>query len=422
MNILIVGSGGREHALAWKIAQSSQVTHIWAAPGNAGSALEHKVKNVPIVATDIEKLLDFAKAQAIDLTIVGPEAPLALGIVNRFQQNGLSCFGPTQQAAQLETSKAFSKAFMLRHHIPTAAYQTFNHFEQASKWINQQSFPIVIKEDGLAAGKGVVIAHSLSEALTALKTMLQSEKTVVIEEFLPGEEASFIVMTDGRCILPLATSQDHKAIGEGDIGANTGGMGAYSPAPIVTNALHDAIMDMVIKPTIEGMAKEGICYQGFLYAGLMITQQGDIKVLEYNCRLGDPEAEVILPRLQSDLATLCQATVDKTLQNYTAVWDPRPALGVILAMQGYPGEYSKGAVIAGLDAAISHDQKIFHAGTESKDGKIVTNGGRVLCVTAIGDSIQKAQARAYDCVDKIHWKGKYYRRDIGHRAVSKANT
>jgi phosphoribosylamine---glycine ligase len=419
MNILIIGSGGREHALAWKVAQSPLVKSIWVAPGNPGTALEPKTTNVAISATDIEKLLDFARQQSIDLTIVGPEAPLALGIVDLFSKNHLPCFGPTQKAAQLESSKAFSKAFMLRHDIPTASYQTFDNLKAAENYIEQQTFPIVIKEDGLAAGKGVVIAESITEGKAALAKMFTQPNRVVIEEFLTGEEASFIVITDGKQVLPLATSQDHKRLGEGDTGPNTGGMGAYSPAPIVNDALHHTIMETIIWPTIQGMAKEGIVYQGFLYAGLMINKQGEPKVLEYNCRLGDPEAEVILPRLTSDLIPLCKAATEQSLDAHTIEWNPETAVGIVLAMSGYPNSYPKGRPIEGLKKPLKTGQKIFHAGTDIQNNQIVSAGGRVLCVTGMGDSIEKAQKNAYAAADEIHWDGKYCRRDIGHRAIKR---
>jgi phosphoribosylamine---glycine ligase len=421
MNILIIGSGGREHALAWKVAQSPQVKVVWVAPGNAGTALEKKVKNIPISPTDIQALLTFARQEKIGLTIVGPEAALAAGIVDVFHTHDLPCFGPTQKAAQLESSKAFSKAFMVRHNIPTATYETFDNLAAASAYINKQSFPLVIKEDGLAAGKGVVIAESQAHALETLQRMFSQKNRVVIEEFLNGEEASFIVVSDGQHILPLATSQDHKAIGEGDTGPNTGGMGAYSPAPVVTPSLHKIVMETIIEPTIQGMAKEGIIYQGFLYAGLMIAADGKLKVLEFNCRLGDPETEVVLPRLKSDLVDLCQSALNQTLHHYSAIWDPRFAVGVVLAAEGYPGDYAKGAHISGLDQSSSGDQKIFHAGTKTGENSIVTAGGRVLCVTGMGDSIEKARESAYSAVSKIHWEGKYYRNDIGHRALLRVN-
>ena len=417
MNILIIDNGGREHALAWKVAQTPQVKTVWVAPGNAGTALEKKVQNIAISSTDTQALLEFARQQKIDLTIVGPEAALALGIVDIFQEHHLACFGPTKKAAQLESSKAFSKAFMIRHNIPTASYETFDDLAAASAYVRQQSFPLVIKEDGLAAGKGVVIAESLTHALETLQKMFNQKNRVVIEEFLSGEEASFIVVSDGKHILPLATSQDHKAIGEGDTGANTGGMGAYSPAPVVTPSLHKMVMETIIEPTIHGMAKEGILYQGFLYAGLMISSRGEPKVLEFNCRLGDPETEVILPRLQSDLVALCQATLQQELQHYSIEWDSRFALGVVLAMEGYPGDYAKGAVISGLEPPLHADQKIFHAGTEIKDNRVITTGGRVLCITGMGNSLEQAQQNAYSAVNKIDWPGKYYRKDIGHRAL-----
>jgi phosphoribosylamine--glycine ligase len=416
MNILIIGSGGREHALAWKVAQSPTVKAIWVAPGNAGTAHEAKTQNIPIEATNLPALLAFAQEKAIDLTIVGPETPLGLGIVDIFREHHLPCFGPTKAAAQLETSKAFSKDFMVRHHIPTAQYETFTDFEAAKGYLDTQDFPIVIKEDGLAAGKGVVIAHSKTEAIQTLQSMFNRKNRVVIEEFLAGEEASFIVITDGQCILPLATSQDHKALREGDQGPNTGGMGAYSPAPVVTPALHQTIMDTIIRPTVDGMAKEGIPYQGFLYAGLMI-KNGSVKVLEYNCRLGDPEAEVILPRLQSELVPLCQAVLENTLHHCSIKWDARIALGVVLAMEGYPNAYPKGLPISGLNQALPKDQKIFHAGTQVQLNQTVTAGGRVLCVTGMGHSIQEAQKSAYAAVDKVSWEGKYFRKDIGYRAV-----
>lgn len=419
MNILIIGNGGREHALAWKAAQSPQVNTVWVAPGNAGTALEEKVKNTAILPTDIQALLAFAKQQMIDLTIVGPEAALALGIVDLFHAHHLPCFGPTQKAAQLESSKAFSKAFMVRHNIPTAHYKTFDNFADANAYASQQSFPLVIKEDGLAAGKGVVIVESAAHALETLQKMFKQNNRVIIEEFLTGEEASFIVVSDGKYILPLATSQDHKTIGEGDTGANTGGMGAYSPAPVITPELHKIIMQTIIEPTIQGMAEEGMVYQGFLYAGLMISAHGEPKVLEFNCRLGDPETEVILPRLKSDLVMLCQSALQQKLNHYLIEWDPRFALGVVLAMKGYPDDYAKGAVISGLEQSLAKDQKIFHAGTQTKANHVVTAGGRVLCVTGLGNSLKEAQQNAYIVVDKIQWSGRYYRKDIGHRALSR---
>lgn len=417
MNILVIGSGGREHALAWKIAQSPKVKAIWVAPGNAGTSLEEKIQNIDIAATDISSLVAFAKTTPIDLTIVGPEAPLALGIVDTFRENNLRCFGPTKAAAQLESSKAFSKDFMLRHHIPTASYATFDDFEAANAYLERHTLPVVIKEDGLAAGKGVVIAYSLAEATAALEKMFQKINRVVIEEFLEGEEASFIVLSDGEHILPLATSQDHKALKDGDLGPNTGGMGAYSPAPIVTPQLHQLIMETVITPTIKGMAAEGNLYQGFLYAGLMITKDGQIKVLEYNCRLGDPETEAILPRMQSDLVPLCQAVLDKTLNRQEIAWDRRLALGVVLAMTGYPDDYPQGLLISGLDQPLLDGQKIFHAGTQLKNDQVVTAGGRVLCVVGMGTSVKSAQESAYAAAEKIKWDGIYYRKDIGYRAI-----
>jgi phosphoribosylamine--glycine ligase len=417
MNILIIGSGGREHALAWKVAQSNLVKTVWVAPGNAGTAKEPNISNAAIEATDIEALVNFAKQNEIGLTIVGPEAPLALGIVDIFRAHNLRCFGPTKAAAQLESSKAFSKDFMIRHHIPTAHYTSFETLESANEYINQQSFPIVIKEDGLAAGKGVVIVHSATEATQTLQKMFKQKNRVVIEEFLTGEEASFIVISDGKHVLPLATSQDHKALYEGDKGPNTGGMGAYSPAPLVNPELHEKIMQTVIMPTIEGMTAEGSPYQGFLYAGLMISKTGEIKVLEYNCRLGDPETEVILPRMQSDLVPLCQAVLDQSLSTCHIQWDPRTALGVVLAMQGYPDSYPKGATILGLDQSLPNEQKIFHAGTQLDGEQIATSGGRVLCVVGMGNSIKEAQKCAYEAVDTISWDGIYFRKDIGYKGL-----
>ena len=426
MKILVIGGGGREHALAWKAAQSKDVEIVYVAPGNAGTALEPRLQNVAINADDIQALADFAESNQIDLTIVGPEAPLVLGVVDTFQAAGLRCFGPTQGAAQLEGSKAFTKDFLARHHIPTAAYGNFTDIDEAVAYIRQQGAPIVVKADGLAAGKGVILAQTEDEAITAVKDMLagnafgEAGHRVVIEEFLTGEEASFIVMVDGEHILPMATSQDHKARNEGDTGPNTGGMGAYSPAPVVTPEIHQRAMREVIEPTVRGMAAEGHPYTGFLYAGLMIGSDGTPKVLEYNCRFGDPETQPIMMRLQSDLVALCNAALDGELDAISTEWDPRPSLGVVLAAGGYPASYSKGDIIEGLPAE-TPDSKVFHAGTAEKGGQIVTNGGRVLCAVALGDSVAEAQKQAYQLVDQIHWNGMYCRRDIGYRAIAREN-
>jgi phosphoribosylamine--glycine ligase len=424
MNVLIIGGGGREHALAWKAAQSPHVETVFVAPGNAGTATEANIENVAIDADDIAGLIDFAKEHAVGLTIVGPEAPLVNGVVDQFSAAGLRCFGPSRAAAQLEGSKTFTKDFLARHHIPTAAYAAFTDIEPALAYIQQQGAPIVVKADGLAAGKGVILAQSVGEAEAAVRDMLAGNAfgsaghRVVVEEFLSGEEASFICMVDGEHILAMASSQDHKAAGEGDTGPNTGGMGAYSPAPVVTPAMHDRILREVIEPTVRGMAVEGHPYTGFLYAGVMIDAAGTPKVLEYNCRFGDPETQPIMLRLRSDLVTLCQAAIDGRLDEVDAEWDPRAALGVVLAAGGYPGSYEKNKVIHGLPAD-SEDSKVFHAGTRSQNGEIVTNGGRVLCVTALGDTVQAAQQRAYELAAQIHWDGVYYRRDIGYRAVAR---
>ena len=425
MKILIIGSGGREHALAWKAAQSEQVTQIFVAPGNAGTAEEKKVNNVPIPVDNLSAIVHFAQDNAIDLTIVGPEAPLVAGIVDQFQQVGLRCFGPTQAASQLEGSKAFTKDFLSRHQIPTATYAKFTDVEKATAYISQVGAPIVVKADGLAAGKGVILAQTESEAIAAVQNMLagnafgEAGHRVVIEDFLQGEEASFICIVDGEHILPLATSQDHKARDVGDKGPNTGGMGAYSPAPVVTTEVHARIMADIIEPTVRGMAAEGHPYSGFLYAGLMIDGEGNPKVLEYNCRFGDPETQPILLRLRSDLVELCLATLDKRLHEVETQWDERTALGVVLAAGGYPGNYEKGIVINGLEKVSGLDGKVFHAGTAQKDGQIVTAGGRVLCATALGETVRDAQTNAYALVNQIHWEGMYYRTDIGHRAVAR---
>ena len=425
MKILVIGGGGREHALAWKVAQSARVDKVYVAPGNAGTAGENKLENVAVDAEDIDALLAFALKEKIDLTIVGPEAPLVAGVVDRFQASGLRIFGPSAAAAQLEGSKAFSKDFLARHHIPTAAYGNFTDLDQAVAYIRQQGAPIVVKADGLAAGKGVILAQTEQEAIDACRDMLagnafgEAGHRVVVEEYLSGEEASFIVMVDGEHVLPLASSQDHKARDDGDSGPNTGGMGAYSPAAVVTDDMHRRIMDEVIWPTVQGMAADGKPYSGFLYAGIMIAPDGSPRVLEFNVRFGDPETQPILLRLKSDLLELCEAALDQRLHQVQAEWDSRASLGVVLAAGGYPGHYEKGQVISGLDAVHGDDVRVFHAGTRLQGGNIVTSGGRVLCVCALGDDVAAAQRRAYAAVDKISWKDVYYRRDIGHRAIAR---
>jgi phosphoribosylamine--glycine ligase len=425
MKVLIIGNGGREHALAWRVLQSSQVETVYVAPGNAGTQLEKGVENVPLASDDIDALLGFARDHQIGLTIVGPEAPLVAGIVDRLAAAGLPCFGPTAAAAQLEGSKAFAKDFMARHGIPTAAYGTFTDMDEALAFIREQGAPVVVKADGLAAGKGVIIAHTIEEAETAVRDMLagnafgEAGQRVVVEEFLAGEEASFIVMADGEHILPLATSQDHKARDTGDRGPNTGGMGAYSPAPVIDDDLHKRAMETIIRPTIRGMAEQGMPFTGFLYAGLMISADGEMKVLEFNVRLGDPETQPIMMRLQSDLTELCLAAVEGRLDQVDAKWDPRPALGVVMAAGGYPGNYSKGQVITGLDAAKHDGARVFHAGTKLLDGQVVTAGGRVLCVCAMADNVRNAATVAYSGCDKIHWDGAFIRRDIGYRAIAR---
>ena len=423
MNILIIGSGGREHALAWKAAQADSVTTVYVAPGNAGTALAQGISNVAIDTMDFAALADFATSHDIGLTIVGPEAPLVAGVVDYFRARNLRCFGPRQGAAQLEGSKAFTKDFLARHAIPSAAYQTFTEIPPALAYIQQQGVPIVIKADGLAAGKGVILAQTEAEANAAVEDMLagnafgEAGHRVVIEEFLVGEEASFIVMVDGEHVLPMASSQDHKARDDGDLGPNTGGMGAYSPAPVVTPDIAERVMQDVILPTVRGMAAEGNIYTGFLYAGLMIDSDGNAKVLEYNCRFGDPETQPIMLRLQSDLVALCQAAIDGTLDTVTAKWDSRAAVGVVMAAGGYPGAYQKGQPISGLPAQPADDAVVFHAGTRIEDEQVVTNGGRVLCATALGASVQEAQQKAYQLVKQIGWKDVYYRNDIGYRAI-----
>jgi len=428
MKVLVIGGGGREHALAWKAAQSPRVEKVFVAPGNAGTAREPKVENIAIGVEDIDALVTFARDNDVAQTIVGPEAPLVLGVVDAFREAGLRCFGPSKGAAQLEGSKAFTKDFLARHNIPTAAYGNFTDIDEAIAYIREQGTPIVVKADGLAAGKGVILAQTEDEAISAVKNMLAGNAfgaaghRVVVEEFLQGEEASFIVMVDDKHILPLATSQDHKARDEGDLGPNTGGMGAYSPAPVVTPEMHARIMNEVIKPTVTGMAAEGHPYTGFLYAGVMIAADGTPRVLEYNCRFGDPETQPIMMRLRSDLVELVDAALDKRLNQVSAEWDPQAALGVVLAAGGYPADYRKGDVIHGLpddSADIIPEAKIFHAGTAEKDGHIVTAGGRVLCAVGLGNSVGAAQARAYELVKQIHWDGMVYRRDIGHRAIAR---
>ncbi|WP_145600990.1 phosphoribosylamine--glycine ligase [Yersinia frederiksenii] len=426
MNILIIGNGGREHALGWKAAQSPLADKIYVAPGNAGTALEPRLENVDIAATDIAGLLAFAQNNDIGLTIVGPEAPLVIGVVDAFRAAGLTIFGPTQAAAQLEGSKAFTKDFLARHNIPTAFYQNFTEVEPALAYVRKIGAPIVIKADGLAAGKGVIVAMTLEEAETAVHDMLAGNAfgdaghRIVVEEFLDGEEASFIVMVDGENVLPMATSQDHKRVGDGDTGPNTGGMGAYSPAPVVTDEVHQRVMDQVIWPTVRGMAAEGNVYTGFLYAGLMISADGQPKVIEFNCRFGDPETQPIMLRMRSDLVELCLAGAQGKLNEKTSEWDERPSLGVVLAAGGYPADYRQGDVIYGLPQQETADGKVFHAGTKL-DGQnnVVTAGGRVLCVTALGATVAQAQQHAYKLAESIQWEGAFCRKDIGYRAIAR---
>ena len=424
MKVFLIGSGGREHALAWKLAQSPRVEKVIVAPGNAGTALENKVENIAIDAENIEALLEFAKNNSIDLTVVGPEAPLVKGIVDLFEANGLKCFGPSKGAAQLEGSKAFSKDFFARHNIPTASYGNFTDIEEATAYIKQQGAPIVVKADGLAAGKGVILAETEEQAITAVEDMLAGNAfgdaghRVVIEEFLTGEEASIIVIADGKNYLPMATSQDHKARDDGDKGPNTGGMGAYSPAPVVTQEISECIMRDVIEPTIKGMAEEGYPFTGFLYAGVMIDDQGNSKVLEYNVRFGDPETQPVMMRLESSLVDLIEAGLNGKLDQQTIEWDERSSLGVVLAAGGYPDSYEKGNVISGIPLETAQS-KVFHAGTHSDNSDIKTNGGRVLCAVGLGDSVSEAQKVAYELVDQIHWKNMFCRRDIGYRAVAR---
>jgi phosphoribosylamine--glycine ligase len=425
MNIMIIGSGGREHALAWKAAQSPLADRVFVVPGNAGTDTEEGLENVELDPMDFQALSEFCKQHDVELSIVGPEFPLVAGIVDHFQREGLACFGPSQGAAQLEGSKAFTKDFLQRHHIPSAAYQVFNDLQAALDYLDKQALPIVIKADGLAAGKGVIIAQTLDQAKESVKDMLAGNRfgdaghRVVIEEFMQGEEASFIALVDGMNALPFASSQDHKARDDGDQGPNTGGMGAYSPAPVVSDEVHRRIMQEVIMPTVAGMAAEGNTYVGFLYAGLMISPEGKPRVVEFNCRFGDPEAQPIMMRLQSDLVTLCQSALEGGLATQHIDFDKRPCVGVVLAAGGYPDAYAKGREISGLDSAQGHDKKIFHAGTRLQDGKVLTNGGRVLCATALGDTITEAQQAAYELADSISWDELYCRRDIAYRAVAR---
>ena len=424
MKVLVIGGGGREHALAWKLKQSAGVEEVLVAPGNAGTANEPGLRNVDVSADDSQGLLAMAQREGIGFTVVGPEVPLVAGLVDDFKAAGLTCFGPSKAAAQLEGSKAFSKDFLQRHKIPTAAYATFADEQAASDYVRAQGAPIVVKADGLAAGKGVVVAATEDEALAAVSDMLagnafgEAGHKVVIEEFLQGEEASFICLCDGATAIPFASSQDHKARDDGDKGPNTGGMGAYSPAPVVTAEVHENVMRQVIEPTLAGMAKDGMPYVGFLYAGLMIDAEGQPKVIEFNCRFGDPEAQPVMMRLQSDLLQACQAAVAGRLAESQLHFDPRVALGVVMAAGGYPQQYDRGDVISGLDKELA-DTKIFHAGTRMQGGEVVTEGGRVLCVVGLGDNVALAQARAYERVDLIGWRNRYFRKDIGHRAIER---
>ena len=424
MKVLIVGGGGREHALAWACVNSPRVREVLVAPGNAGTESEPRVRNVPIAASDIPQLLELARREAVELTIIGPEAPLVAGIVDVFQAAGLRCFGPSQLSARLEGSKAFSKDFLQRHHIPTAAYRTFTRDSFDSAWVRAQRVPLVVKASGLAAGKGVIIAASVTEAEAAARAMFSGRfgdagNEVVIEEFLTGEEASFIVMADGEHVLPLATSQDHKRLADGDAGPNTGGMGAYSPAPVVTGVIHERVMREVISPTIRALKQEGTPYTGFLYAGLMIGTDGAPRVLEFNCRFGDPEAQPILARLRTDLTTLCEAALERRLDRVTAQWDERAALGVVLASAGYPDSVRSGDVIHGLDAAAELSGKVLHGGTRRSGGRVLTDGGRVLCAVGLGAQVSAAQREAYALVERIEFEGMQYRRDIGYRAIER---
>lgn len=425
MKVLIIGNGGREHALAWKAAQSQLVSEVFVAPGNPGTASEDKIKNVNIGVTDVDALVSFAKENNVDLTIVGPEAPLVIGVVDAFQAADLRIFGPSKNAAQLEGSKSFTKDFLARHNIPTAKYEVFTETDKALEYLDKVGAPIVIKADGLAAGKGVIVAMNLDEAKDAVKDMLSGNafgdagSRVVIEDFLSGEEASFIVMVDGENVVPMATSQDHKRVGDKDTGPNTGGMGAYSPAPVVTQDVFNKVMEQIISPTVNGMKAEGNKYVGFLYAGLMIDAQGNPKVIEYNCRFGDPETQPIMMRMQSDLVDLCNKAVDGKLKGEIAKYDDRAAVGVVLAAKNYPSTPQKGDVISGLDYNFPSDTKIFQAGTSLKDGNVVTSGGRVLCATALGNTVLEAQQKAYEAIKHINWDGMFYRSDIAYRAIER---
>jgi len=428
VKVLLIGSGGREHAIAWKLAQSPKVSEVLCAPGNAGTATETKVRNVPVAVTDFAGLIEVARNERVALTVVGPEVPLVGGIVDTFEAAGLKCFGPRAAGAQLEGSKAFTKAFLARHKIPSAAYRTFTDFTAARDYVATQTPPIVIKADGLAAGKGVIIAPTREEAEAALDRVLRQRQfgeagaKVVIEEFLVGEEASFIAVVDGTRVVPLASSQDHKTRDDGDRGPNTGGMGAYSPAPVVTREVHDRVMREIMLPTVRGLAADGIHYRGFLYAGLMIDSAGQPRVIEFNCRLGDPETQPILFRLRSDLVELCLQCFDGTLGDRPLEWDPRATVGVVMASRGYPDSYDKGKPIAGLDSPLSPDVKIFHAGTRLDNGRVVTDGGRVLCVVGAGTSVREARHAAYDGVRNVGWDGAFYRKDIGHRAIQREDS
>ena len=424
MKVLVVGSGGREHALAWKFAQSERVETVFVAPGNAGSALEQGVKNIEIGSTDVEGLVNFAEREGIGITVIGPEGPLDMGIVDRFREAGLYCLGPTKTASKLEGSKGFAKEFMHRFNIPTGRYQIFSDLADAKEYVRIQGAPIVIKADGLAAGKGVVVALSEDQAMLALEQIMsegrvgEAGQTVVIEEFLEGEEASFICICDGKIAIPFASSQDHKARDEGDLGPNTGGMGAYSPAPVVTSEIHQAVMTNIIKPTIDGMAAEGAPFVGFLYAGLMIDSLGQARVVEYNCRFGDPEAQAIMMRLDSDFLEVCERALSGKLEGYALSFDQKSSLGVVLAAKGYPDQYEKGLPISGLSSQVTNT-KVFHAGTAVKDKKVVTNGGRVLCVASLGEDIMEARTKAYERIGLLDWDGIFFRKDIGHKAVSR---
>ncbi len=424
MKVLIIGGGGREHALAWKAAQSELVDLVYVAPGNAGTELETGIENIDISAGDIDALIEFVELKKIGLTIVGPEAPLVAGIVDRFETRGLTIFGPSAKAAQLEGSKTFTKDFLSRHNIPTAAYQSFTEVEAACAYVRQQTMPVVVKADGLAAGKGVIIAHTQSEAINAIKDMLsghsfgEAGQRVVVEEFLKGEEASFICIVDGEQVLPMATSQDHKARDNGDQGPNTGGMGAYSPAPVVNPEIEAQVMRNIILPTVRGMVAEGARYRGFLYAGLMIADDGQAQVIEYNCRFGDPEAQVIMMRLQSDLVDLCQAACQGNLEDKSTQWDERSCVGVVLASKGYPGSYPSDELILNIPPQ-SSSGKVFHAGTRiDAENNIRSSGGRVLCAVGLGENTREAQQHAYELVDQIEWESAYFRTDIGFKAIS----